>query len=86
VGGFRDTCIREIVDCKSQEEDDIPTPITVILEGRVFKIVCSREMDTLEVNLYFDRLLFDNISTAQLAVNFVSILDGTHVKNKQETD
>jgi NAD(P)-dependent dehydrogenase (short-subunit alcohol dehydrogenase family)/acyl carrier protein len=86
VGGFRDMCIREIVDCKSQEEDDISTPKTVILEGRVFKIDCSREMDTLEVNLYFDRLLFDNISTEQLAVNFVSILDGTHVKNKQETD
>ena len=37
----------------------VPTQKTVILEGRVFKIVCSRERETLEVNLYFDRLLFD---------------------------
>ena len=86
VGGFRDTCIREIVDCKSQEEEDTPTTKTVILEGRVFKIACSREMDTLEVNLYFDRLLFDNISTEQLSLNFVSILDGTNITNRQETD
>jgi len=48
---------------------------TVILEGRVIKIVCSRERETLEVNLYFDRLLFDKTSTEQFAVNFVSILD-----------
>ena len=81
VGGFRDTCIRE-----SQEEEDTPTTKTVILEGRVFKIVCSREMDTLEVNLYFDRLLFDNISTEQFSLNFISILDGTNIKNRQETD
>ena len=81
VGGVRDTCIRE-----SQEEEDTPTTKTVILEGRVFKIVCSREMDTLEVNLYFDRLLFDNISTEQLSLNFVSILDGTNITNRQETD
>jgi hypothetical protein len=86
VGGFRDTCIREIVDCKSQEEEDTPTTKTVILEGRVFKIVCSREMDTLEVNLFFDRLLFDNISTEQLSLNFISILDGTNIKNRQEAD
>jgi hypothetical protein len=48
---FRDTCIRKVRDCDLKE--DLHTPKTLIFEGRVVKIVCLREKESLEVNLYF---------------------------------